>query len=119
MDTISLRQVQALLQQRKTELLAKIARCDQQARMSPDKGTDAADMAVDTLDREMLFSQAGASRRALRAIVEALNRIEEGTFGECERCGGEITIARLKAIPWARYCVGCQEKLEGKLSRAA
>ena len=33
----------------------------------------------------------------------------KGTYGECEGCGEEISAARLKALPWARYCVTCQE----------
>jgi DnaK suppressor protein len=47
-------------------------------------------------------------------IRSALNRIHEGTFGVCENCGGRIQAKRLEALPWARYCVSCQESLEKK-----
>lgn len=44
--------------------------------------------------------------------TDALRRIEEGTFGACEMCGGKITIARLEAVPYTRYCLDCAEKAE-------
>lgn len=44
--------------------------------------------------------------------TEALRRIDEGNFGVCEECGANITIARLEAIPYTRYCVECAEAAE-------
>ena len=92
--------------------MAQIARAERQARATGEKQSDAADLSTEHLDREFLFAQADASRRKLRTIEQALRRIAEGTFGECGRCGNEIGGARLSAIPWARYCVRCQEQLE-------
>lgn len=45
-------------------------------------------------------------------IGAALERIENGTFGTCENCGRKIAVARLAAIPYARYCVGCATALQ-------
>jgi DnaK suppressor protein len=45
-------------------------------------------------------------------IEEALDRLAEGTFGECINCGEEITPKRLDAIPWAPHCIRCQELQE-------
>jgi DnaK suppressor protein len=45
----------------------------------------------------------------LRAIDEALARMEEGEFGRCARCGGAIGRHRLRAIPEARYCMTCSD----------
>ena len=45
-------------------------------------------------------------------ISQALTRIEEGTYGICEVCGGEISIKRLKARPVTTYCIGCKNKME-------
>jgi DnaK suppressor protein len=42
-------------------------------------------------------------------IGAALGRIDDGTYGECLNCGQEIGPKRLEAIPWARYCITCQE----------
>lgn len=46
----------------------------------------------------------------LRMIDEALDRIEAGEFGVCAECGEALPARRLEAIPWARYCVRCQER---------
>jgi DnaK suppressor protein len=46
------------------------------------------------------------------AIDEALDKIQDGTYGECEECGDEIGTGRLKAMPLAKLCVSCQSKLE-------
>jgi RNA polymerase-binding transcription factor DksA len=46
-------------------------------------------------------------RRELARIDEALIRIEEGNYGRCLSCGGPIGLQRLRAVPEARYCVGC------------
>jgi len=42
----------------------------------------------------------------------ALERLEEGTFGECLQCGTTIGAKRLEALPWTPYCIECQEKIE-------
>jgi len=52
-------------------------------------------------------------------VETALQRIREGVFGECVSCGNEINPKRLEAVPWTRYCIACQEKLEqGQLEEA-
>jgi DnaK suppressor protein len=50
--------------------------------------------------------------KVLRAIDQALARIEDGTFGNCASCRQPIPPARLQAVPWARVCVKCKEKQE-------
>ena len=118
--SISVQQFRTELNRRKSELLAQITRTGLQARASADRPTDPGDQSADTLNREFLFAQTDAIRQNVRKVQEALDRIREGTFGGCEQCGGEISPARLKAIPWARNCVSCQEKLEiGRHSLAA
>lgn len=47
-----------------------------------------------------------------RAIAAALERIEQGTFGRCQRCGGWIGRERLDALPYAAYCIDCETRLE-------
>ncbi len=49
----------------------------------------------------------------LRAVRIALGRMEDGTYGECASCGGEIGLPRLQAWPAAARCVSCQERTEG------
>jgi DnaK suppressor protein len=53
----------------------------------------------------------------IRAIDDAFKKIAEGTFGRCEECEQEIARPRLEAIPYARHCMQCQQKLEEEASR--
>ena len=48
-----------------------------------------------------------ASRRELAEVEAALARLEAGRYGTCESCGGPMGLQRMRAIPEARYCVGC------------
>ena len=54
---------------------------------------------------------AGLNRQSLirRSVASALLRIQDGSFGTCVHCGGEIGSRRLQAVPWAPLCVVCQE----------
>jgi DnaK suppressor protein len=52
-------------------------------------------------------------RRALDEIFITYAKLGSGTFGTCEECGGDLPLARLRALPTARYCVGCQTRHEG------
>lgn len=71
-----------------------------------------ADVATDTYDREFSLGFASSSREVLYDLDDAMKRIEEGIFGICEGCKALITKTRLKAVPFARFCVKCQEKKE-------
>jgi RNA polymerase-binding protein DksA len=71
-----------------------------------------ADVATDTYDREFSLGLASNEREILYELDDSLKRIEEGTFGICEGCKTLITKTRLKAIPYARLCLKCQEKKE-------
>ena len=53
------------------------------------------------------------------AVRAALTRIEAGNFGRCENCGREITLERLRAVPYAGYCIECQAQKERKEMAAA
>jgi len=69
-----------------------------------------ADVATDTYDREFSLGLVSNERKVLYELDDALKRIEDGTFGICEDCGEQISKSRLKALPYARLCVACQEK---------
>jgi RNA polymerase-binding transcription factor len=66
------------------------------------------DTATLTHDRELDYTLEENSGHILAAIDEALNRIEEGTFGTCARCGKPIAEARLEAMPYATKCIDCK-----------
>lgn len=56
--------------------------------------------------------------RLLDQVEKALKRIDEGTYGTCERCGGPIGKERLDAVPYATLCIGCQEEVDGPATAA-
>lgn len=71
-----------------------------------------ADVATDSYDREFSLGLASNERDLLYELEDALKKIEEGIFGICEECKTLITKTRLKAVPYARLCVKCQERKE-------
>lgn len=73
-----------------------------------------ADVATDTYDREFSLGIASNERQFLYELNDALKKIDDGTFGNCEECKRLITKNRLKVVPYARLCVKCQEKKEKK-----
>ncbi len=73
-----------------------------------------ADQATDTFDREFSLGLASNEREMVHELDEALNRMDEGTYGICESCKTPIAKARLKAVPYARMCVKCQQAKEKK-----
>ena len=70
-----------------------------------------ADVATDMYDREFSLGLASNDREVLYKVDEALVRIEDGSYGNCVECKKSIPIARLKAIPYAKTCLKCQEKI--------
>lgn len=72
-----------------------------------------ADVATDTYDREFSLGLVSNEREVLYELDDALKRIDEQTFGVCESCK-TLTKTRLKAVPYARLCVKCQQRKEKK-----
>ena len=70
---------------------------------------DFADRANNSYNRETMFALSNAERDMLICVDEAFQRLEKGTYGICDYCTNPIGLERLKAVPWARYCIGCQE----------
>lgn len=78
-----------------------------------DEGSDdIVDRANNSYNREFMFSLSDNEREILRLVDRALARIEEGTYGTCRNCSRHIGPPRLLAVPWARYCIDCQELAE-------
>ena len=88
-----------------------LAAAEHEAREAAVKHADPADQAASEYERQSLVHQAAAARQMLKSLTQALERMRQGTFGECAECG-DIELKRLEAIPWARYCVRCQEARE-------
>jgi DnaK suppressor protein len=77
-----------------------------------EKAADELDRLQQQLNREVAIRNLDRSSKLLKAVEAALARFTGGTFGVCLHCEEPIPEKRLKAIPWAAYCVSCQEKLD-------
>lgn len=73
-----------------------------------------ADVATDTYDREFSLGLASNERDLLYELDDAFKKIDEGAFGICEECKSLISKTRLKAVPYTRLCIKCQEKKDKK-----
>ena len=73
---------------------------------------DPIDVAGQSLDKEILFELSGNSHNTIGQIEAALRKIEKGIYGRCELCRQPIPKKRIKALPFARYCINCQHSTE-------
>ena len=73
---------------------------------------DTTDRASAESDRNFLLRIRERERLLILKVRAALKRIEDGTFGICESCGGKISIARLKARPVTTFCIACKTEAE-------
>ena len=70
---------------------------------------DTADLARQSHDEWVFLNQNARYSNLMRQVEEALERIEDGTYKHCAACAQPIPPKRLEAVPWAKYCVPCQE----------
>jgi DnaK suppressor protein len=112
--------LQERLQQQKRDILDMYKRDLRTGQEASDDGTeDIVDRANNSYSRELMFSLSDSERQLLLQIEEALKRLENGVYGSCVHCGDAIALPRLQAVPWARYCIDCQELQEkGMLEEA-
>lgn len=73
---------------------------------------DPVDLAVRNYSKNVMLAVSENESRQLALIDEALLRIDDEEYGPCQNCHKDINPKRLAAIPWARYCLSCQELLE-------
>ena len=83
---------------------------DQQRRL--ESAMDVGDQALRDFERGLGISLMEMRNRERQQIDEALQRLEEGTYGVCGECGVDISEKRLAAVPFARLCVECQSREE-------
>ncbi|MDR3762850.1 MAG: TraR/DksA family transcriptional regulator [Acidobacteriota bacterium] len=114
MDRPKLEHFRKLLETRRQSLRASVVRTEEDGRAAQDADSaqDIADRATGSYQKEFLFARSNNDRQFLQMVERALSNIADGTYGECAVCGEEINLRRLEAVPWARHCIACQEKLE-------
>ena len=95
-----------ILEARQTEL-AKVLR--NREGIAIEKSADALDEVQHASERELAIRNLDRDSHLLRNVRGALRRMNEGSYGICLRCEEEISPKRLEAVPWAGYCIRCQE----------
>ena len=99
-----------LLTEQRREIMDLYEHDLREGQRAVDEGSeDVVDRANRAYNSELMLALSGAERDTLFQIEEAIERLESGGFGSCTNCESEIPEARLKAVPWARYCISCQE----------
>lgn len=118
MEQEKINELREMLLQRKQELQTITVNSEHNLRelLAPDQDEETqvdynhpADMVVGDNDYDKGINLIRRERAELALVTTALTRMEQGTYGLCEECGAEIPFARLQAIPYTKYCIGCKE----------
>ena len=113
MDKKKMKTYRDRLLERRESLVSQVTAAELSSRERDLEATqDPADMAANAYTKELLISMSANDRVLLGLIDEALARVESGDYGECVNCGEPIQEKRLNAVPWARYCLRCQDMKE-------
>jgi DnaK suppressor protein len=79
--------------------------------------TDSVDQASAETDKSFVLQMKNRDRDVLWQIDEAIRRMDEGSFGDCERCGESISEGRIEAFPFTTLCIDCKAELESEEHR--
>ena len=113
MDKRKLQRIKEALTQEYDNLVESLNRnreADEEIKL--DKTEDEGDLALISHNKELLYNLHETDFRRLKAIEDALGRIDRDEYGECAGCGEDINEKRLVAVPWATMCITCQEEAE-------
>ena len=109
MTDAKVRELQVTLRKKEAMLQQWMARRDG---IVVERAADPSDEAQYALECELSISALDRDAGVLSAVRSALQRIEEGAYGLCQSCDEEISEKRLAALPWALYCIACQESMD-------
>jgi RNA polymerase-binding protein DksA len=112
----------ALLMQKRSELIGDVKNMEQEALRSnagslSNLPQHMADQGSDAYDQALALDLAAVDRRLIKEIEDALQRIENGTYGLCELTGKPIKLERLEEIPWARHSIEAAREVERRTVR--
>src|SRR5690349_10395784 len=82
-----------------------------------DVPSDEGDLSQQSHEEWIFLNRNTLEMKLLREVEAALRRIEQGTYGVCHECEEPISTKRLDAVPWAKYCVVCQEEIAARVAR--
>ncbi len=112
---VSVDKFKELLLKERSRILQGIIKMEKEVQeVGLDEVKDSGDMSITSFSQELLSNLEEKERKILEEIDRALEKIKDGTYGICERCGGPIEEKRLEVKPYARYCISCRNKLEKK-----
>ncbi len=109
MSTTQLNSFRRTLEAKRNELMAGGSDRDE---ILIENAAEEFDRLQQQLNREVAIRNLDRESKLLKEVRAALARLDNGTFGTCLRCDEEIPEKRLQAVPWAAYCVQCQEAIE-------
>jgi DnaK suppressor protein len=98
-----------VLEEKRKDLLST---CSHRDDIVIEATADDIDRLQQQVTREVAIRHLDNSAKLLRSVLAALDRVEDDIYGVCLRCEEPIAEKRLKAIPWASYCVNCQEAVD-------
>ena len=95
-----------ILEAKQAELADVLKRRDE---IAIEKSPDAIDEVTRAAERELAIRNLDRESNLMRNVRAALRRIDDGSFGVCAHCDEDISPKRLAAVPWAPFCIRCQE----------
>ncbi|MFB0518216.1 MAG: TraR/DksA family transcriptional regulator [Acidobacteriota bacterium] len=110
MDKRQLQHYKKILLKKREELLESIKKNPFKEEGLEARKGDLADLSDRNSNNVISIHLKETEAKLIRAIDEALLRLENGKYGICTTCGKEISKARLEAVPWTRLCISCKEK---------
>lgn len=110
MSKSKLKEIEKRLIEERETLVRKLSSND--LSIDDSETPDPVDLAVRNYSKNVMLAVSENDSRQLALIDEALLRIKDDEYGECQNCEKPINPKRLNAIPWARYCLECQELVE-------
>ena len=110
MSELNLKEIKDRLIAERENLLNKLKEND--LSIDDSETPDPVDLAVRNYSKNVMLAVSENDSRQIILINEALERLDDGEYGTCQNCEKEINPKRLDAIPWARYCLNCQELVE-------
>lgn len=113
MDKAQLEQAKERLLQMRREVMKEVRNASATSReMGQDGVPDIGDMSANTYSRDVLLNLSESQRQKIRDIDVALDRLAQGQYGICARCGDEIAARRMEVRPFSRYCIDCKTDVE-------
>jgi DnaK suppressor protein len=120
MEKTKLKKIKVALEERRGVLLSDLQRLDQEMQwLGDDQGNERGglgnhlgDDGSSVMEQERISTVSADLHEVLQQVNAALERMDQGTYGVCQRCGKPINPERLEAFPYVTYCIDCQTYLE-------